>query len=78
MKPRRQHVSLKREYSSVNAPNQHGDEASTSRPRRRTLDPAIRSLQPLIFFADASDLDVTCVHLFDEPDADWIALDRAG
>jgi hypothetical protein len=36
--------------------------------RPRCIDPTIRELQPLVFYADASDLDVSSVHVFDDPD----------
>jgi hypothetical protein len=42
--------------------------------KRGLTDPSIRSLQPLLFFADASDLDVSSVHVFSDPDEDGITL----
>jgi hypothetical protein len=44
----------------------------TNRPR--CIDPIIRELQPMSFYADASELDVSAVHVFEGPDNDGIAL----
>jgi hypothetical protein len=54
----RQHVSLRREYAK--------------RPSRTRS--AVRSLQPLEFFADSTDLDVTSVHVFAEFDDGTVAV----
>ena len=35
---------------------------------------AIRSLEPLVFFADSTDLDVANIHVFADEDEDAVAL----
>ena len=60
MKPqqRRRHVSLRREY------------ATTTKERHS----AIRSLEPLVFFADSTDLDVASIHVFADADEAAVAV----
>lgn len=80
MKKKRTNVSLRREYATCLPgevePSCEDRPRISERPRikRRLPDPNIRSLQPLLFFADASDLDVSAVHVFSDPDEDGIAL----
>lgn len=68
----RQHASLRREYSTPSEQRPRIKEVRSTTVRKRTTDPTIRSLQPLIFYADASDIDVSAVHVFADPNEDGI------
>jgi hypothetical protein len=57
---RRRHVSLRREYT-------------TTKERQPGVS-VIRSLEPLVFFADSTDLDVESIHVFADLDEAAIAL----
>jgi hypothetical protein len=70
IKKQRVRASLRREKRVETM--QVEEAVKTVRPR--CIDPTIRELQPMVFYADASDLDVSSVHVFTIPDSNDIAL----